>query len=58
MEIQVSEKIIDTICNSLRASKYNLKTQLSCTTKENKKEILESQLTDIEEALCIFEQVE
>ena len=58
MELLVSEKTIETVCNSLRASKQNLRSQLSRTTEESKKEILESQLAEVEEALSIFDQVQ
>ena len=57
MEIKVSENVIETVCNSLRASKRNLRTQLSRATEETKKEILEHQLVEVEEALRIFEQI-
>jgi hypothetical protein len=58
MELFVSEKLIETVCNSLRASKQSLRSQLSRTTEESKKEILESQLAEVEEALSIFDQVQ
>ena len=58
MEIEISEKIIDTVCNSLRASKQSLRNQLRNATDPNKKEIIEHQLADVEEALRLFEYFE
>ncbi len=54
MEIKVTEQVIETICNSLRASRFNLRSQLSRTKDTNKKEILMHQLDEIEEALNII----
>ena len=56
MEIKVTEQVIETICNSLTASKHSLKQQLSKATDETKKAILEYQLAEVEEALKVFEQ--
>lgn len=62
MEIKIKQEVIDTVCNSLRASKQSLRNQLrSCEegmSKRGKKEILEHQLTDVEEALQIFQHLE
>ena len=62
MEVIVSNKVINTVCNSLRASKQSLRNQLSGLSngmyKRGKKEILESQLADVEEALRVFEHFE
>lgn len=57
MEIKVTDKVIDTVCNSLVASKQSLRTQLRLEINETKKEILKHQLAEVEEALSIFEQV-
>ena len=57
MEIKVSENVIETVCNSLRASKQSLRSQLSRTTDETKKAVLEHQLKEVEEALSIFDQI-
>ena len=57
MEIKVTEQVIETVCNSLRAVKHSLRTQLSKETSETKKEILEHQLTEVEEALKVFNQI-
>ena len=62
MEIVVSNEVINTVCNSLRASKQSLRNQLIGLSngiyKKGKKEILESQLADVEEALRVFEYLE
>ena len=57
MEIKVSENVIETVCNSLRASKHSLQQQLYRATDEVKKAILEHQLAEVEKALNIFDQV-
>jgi hypothetical protein len=62
MEIKIRQEVIDTVCNSLRASQQSLRNQLrSCDegrSKRGKKEILEHQLADVEEALRVFEHLE
>lgn len=62
MEVVVSNKVINTVCNSLRASKQSLRNQLIGLAdgryKKGKKEILENQLADVEEALRVFEYFE
>lgn len=58
MEIQIDQKVIDTACNSLRASQQSLKNQLRNTTDEGKKLIIESQLRDVVEALNVFVYLE
>lgn len=58
MEIQIDQKVIDTVCNSLRASKQSLNNQLRNVTDSNKKEIIRHQLSDVVEALNIFEYLE
>lgn len=55
MEIKVSENVIETVCNSLRASKQSLQSQLSRITDETKKAVLEHQLAEVEEALFVFD---
>ena len=57
MEIFVSDKITDTVYNALIASKQSLKKQLLKADTETKREVIKSQLADIEEALSIFGQV-
>ena len=62
MEVTVSSNVINTVCNSLRASKQSLRNQLNGLSngmyKKGKKEILEGQLADVEEALRVFEYFE
>jgi hypothetical protein len=58
MEIQINQEVIDTVCNSLRASKQSLRNQLRNAATDNKKDIIEHQLADVEEALRVFEYLE
>lgn len=60
MEITVSNNIISTVCNSLRASRQSLRNQLLTDEKYKKgnKEILEHQLKEVEEAMRVFEHFE
>lgn len=56
MEIVVSSEVINTVCNSLRASKHSLIRQLAKANEERKSTtIIASQLNDVEEALRVFE---
>lgn len=57
MGIEVSENIIDTVCNSLRASKQDLKRQLLKADTETKREVIKQQLAEVDEALRAFEQI-
>jgi predicted nucleic acid-binding protein len=54
MEIMISDKVLDTVCNALTASKQSLKKQLLKADTETKREVLKHQLTDVDEALRIF----
>ena len=59
MEIQVTQEIIDTVCNSLRASRWSLRQQLEKVERgSNEEEIRKYQLADVEEALTIFQNLE
>lgn len=63
MEIVVSNEVIKTVCNALRSSKQHLKWQLEVSmpngkVNKNKKEIIEHQLAEVEEALSVFEKWE
>ena len=59
MEIQIDQEVIDTVCNSLRASKQSLWNQLrNAEAGSNKEEILKYQLNDVEEALGVFQNLE
>ena len=55
MEIRVSENVIETVCNSLRASKHSLKKQLLKADTETKKDVIKSQIAEVEEALFVFD---
>lgn len=59
MEVSVSSEVINTVCNSLRASRQSLRNQLVGLAdgkyKKGKKEIIECQLADVEKALRVFE---
>ena len=54
MEIKVSEKTLETIYNSLTASKQSLQKQLLAADTKTKREVIKSQLADVEEALKLF----
>lgn len=59
MEIQIDQEVIDTVCNSLRASKQSLINQLvKANAGQRKTDIIASQLNDVERALQIFQQLE
>lgn len=59
MEIKVDQEVIDTVCNSLRASQQSLRNQLrNVEPKSNKECILKRQLADVEWALETFQQLE
>ena len=59
MEVQVSQEVIDTVCNSLRASRWSLRQQLEKVEKgSNEEEIRRYQLADVERALAIFQNLE
>ena len=59
MDIKIKQEVIDTVCNSLRASKHSLMNQLRAENiTQVKKEIIAHQLSDVEEALKVFEYLE
>jgi hypothetical protein len=58
MEIQIDQEVIDTVCNSLRASRHSLQQQLRLAVDKNKEEIISYQLRDVEHALEIFQHLE
>ena len=59
MEIQISQEVIDTVCNSLRASKQSLIRQLAKANADQRRtDIISSQLNDVAEALRILEYFE
>lgn len=57
MTIKIKQSVIDTVCNSLRASRHSLRNQL-LSAEGNKKDIITHQLADVEEALKVFEYLE
>ncbi len=57
MEIKVTENVIETVCNSLRASHKHLYQRLRNHTNPSEKEILEHQIKEVKEALAIFEKL-
>ena len=58
MEINLSNETINTVYNSLRCSKQELKWQLKNEkVNPNKKEIIEHQLAEVEDALAVFEEL-
>ena len=59
MEVQVDQKVIDTVCNSLRASKQSLIMQLAKANADQRRtDIISAQLNDVAEALRVFESLE
>lgn len=59
MEIQINQEVIDTVCNSLRASKQSLRSQLyKVEAGSNKEEIIKRQYADVERALEVFQHLE
>ena len=59
MEIQITQEVVDTVCNSLRASKQSLINQLAKANENKRKtDIIASQLNDVERALEIFQHLE
>jgi hypothetical protein len=62
MEINLSTEIIKTVYNSLRSNRHSLKSHLEFTIPNGKmdisrKEIMEHQLAEVEEALQVFEEL-
>ena len=58
MEINLSNETINTVYNSLRNSKQELKWQLKNEkVNPNKKEIIKHQLAEVEDALAVFEEL-
>lgn len=61
MEIQITQAVVDTICNSLRASKQSLQSQFrkaQSLQEGMKAEIIRHQLIEVEEALQVFQELE
>ena len=62
MMVNLSEETINTVYNSLRSSKYDLKWQLSADipngkVSTNRMEIIKHQLAEVEDALQVFEEL-
>jgi hypothetical protein len=57
MVINLSKEVINTTCNSLRDSKRNLEQQLK-KVDFNKKEISQHQLSEVNDALHTFTELE
>ena len=62
MVINLSEETIKTACNALRSSRQHLKWQLEVSIPNgkvaaSKKEIIERQLEEVEDALFVFEEM-
>ena len=57
MVINLSEEVIETIYNSLRATKQDLKRQLNEENKFDKKVIIKYQIEEVEDALAVFEEL-
>lgn len=57
MVINLSEEVIETVYNSLRATKQDLKRQLNGENKFDKKVIIKYQIGEVEDALAVFEEL-
>ena len=58
MAINLSLETVETACNALRYAQRNLRKQLNKENiSENKREILDHQLEDVENALSVFEEL-
>jgi hypothetical protein len=58
MEIQINQEVIDTVCNSLRASKQSLTNQLAKAPNIRQEAIITCQLQEVKRALEIFQTLE
>jgi hypothetical protein len=58
MEIQISQEVVDTVCNSLRASRQSLRNQMQNAPDKRKETIALCQLREVEKALEVFEFLE
>jgi hypothetical protein len=58
MDIQITQDVIDTVCNSLRASKQSLRNQMMNAPDKRKEIIALCQLKEVEKALEVFEFLE
>ena len=58
MEVQITQEVVNTVCNSLIATRHSLRQQLRLALDKRKEDILKHQLAEVEEALRIFESLE
>jgi hypothetical protein len=58
MEIQIDQEVIDTVCNSLRASKQSLSNQLANAPDKRREAIITCQLQEVKRALEVFQYLE
>lgn len=58
MEIEITQEVIDTVCNSLRASRQSLRNQMRNAPDKRKETIALCQLREVEKALEVFEVLE
>lgn len=57
MEINISEQIIQTVYNSLRATAYDLKIRIKNAKISRELAILNAQLEEVEDALFTFTEL-
>ena len=58
MEIEITQDVIDTVCNSLRASRQSLSNQLANAPDKRREAIISCQLQEVKRALEIFQTLE
>lgn len=58
MEIEITQDVIDTVCNSLRASKQSLTNQLAKAPNIRQEAIITCQLQEVKRALEVFQILE
>ena len=58
MEVQITQEVVNTVINSLIATRHSLKQQLRLALDKRREDILKHQLAEVEEALKVFEQFE
>lgn len=58
MEIEITQEVVDTVCNSLRASRQSLRNQMHNAPDKRKETIALCQLREVEKALEVFEVLE
>lgn len=58
MEVQITQEVVNTVCNSLIATRHSLRQQLRLALDKRKEDILNHQLAEVEDALRVFEMLE